>query len=240
MAATSHSPLLQIGSIAKRFGTIDAICDARFSLFAGEVLGLIGPNGSGKTTLLDCLCGLLPADRHEVLCGSRRMLPRRLRDVLFYVPEAAIPCPEETVKQVLGFFAAAFRMPRDRIDQVVGDLGLDFVMASRAGQLSKGWRRRLLLAIGLLSPQPVLVMDEPFDGLDLRQTRDAMMVLRAAAAGGRTLLLSIHTLADAERVCDRFVLLSAGRVVGEGSVGELRVGVGNPIATLEVIFLART
>jgi ABC-2 type transport system ATP-binding protein len=240
MFSTTNPLLLQVRNIAKRFGSIPAIGAARFSLFAGEVLGLIGPNGSGKTTLLDCLCGLQPADSHEVLCGSQRMRPRQLRDVLFYVPEAATPYPEDTVQQVLRFFGAAFRLPKDRLDQVVGDLGLEAVMVSRSGQLSKGWRRRLLLAIGLLSPQPALVMDEPFDGLDLRQTREVMRVLRAAAARGRALLLSIHTLSDAERVCDRLVLLSASRVVGEGSLGELRVQSGNPNATLEDIFLART
>lgn len=240
MGPANALPLLSVRGLAKRFGAIDAISDAHFSVLAGEVLGLLGPNGSGKTTLLDCLCGLQPADRHDVLYAGQRFAPRRLRDVLFYVPEAVVPYPEDRVKQVLAFFGAAFRLRRDRVEHVVGDLGLGAALTLRVGQLSKGWRRRLLLAIGLLSPRPVLVMDEPFDGLDLRQTRDAMTVLRAAAALGRALLLSIHSLTDAERVCDRLVLLSAGRVVGEGTLADLRVQAGNAHATLEDIFLART
>jgi ABC-2 type transport system ATP-binding protein len=99
------------------------------------------------------------------------------------------------------------------------DLGplLDFTI----GSLSKGQRKRVLLGIGLLTPQPVLLADEPFDGLDLRQTRDVARTLRAHAAAGRTLLLSIHQIADAARVCDRFVLLGGGRVCGEGTLDEL-------------------
>jgi len=96
------------------------------------------------------------------------------------------------------------------------------VLTKTVGALSKGYRRRLLLAVGLLAPQPLLAMDEPFDGLDLRQTREVMGLLRRVAEGGRALLLSIHQLTDAERVCDRFVLLAAGRVRGEGTLAELR------------------
>jgi ABC-2 type transport system ATP-binding protein len=97
-----------------------------------------------------------------------------------------------------------------------------------------------MLAIGLLTPQPVLVMDEPFDGFDLRQTRDVVRMLRELAAGGRTLVLAIHQLADAERVCDRFLLLADGRVLAHGTLDELRSRTARPRASLEDIFLALT
>jgi ABC-2 type transport system ATP-binding protein len=89
------------------------------------------------------------------------------------------------------------------------------------GALSKGQRKRALLAVGMLTPHPVLLCDEPFDGLDLRQTREVGAALREHAAAGRTLFLSIHQINDAARVCDRFVLLSAGRVCHTGAVEEL-------------------
>src|SRR6202044_2982750 len=89
------------------------------------------------------------------------------------------------------------------------------------GALSKGQRKRVLLGIGLLTPQPALLIDEPFEGLDLRQARDIAAALRTHAARGRTLFLSIHQISDAARFCDRFVLLSAGRICGEGTVPEL-------------------
>jgi ABC-2 type transport system ATP-binding protein len=108
--------------------------------------------------------------------------------------------------------------------------------------LSKGERKRFLLALGLLAPQPLLLLDEPFDGLDLRQTREVIGLLREAAARGKTLFLSIHQLTDAARACDRFVLLADGRVVGEGTLDELqgRAGVTAESSGLEEVFLALT
>ena len=100
--------------------------------------------------------------------------------------------------------------------------------------------KRLLLALGLLTPQPLLMLDEPFDGLDLRQTRDVMTLLKSHAANGRTLMLSIHQLVDAGRVCDRLVMLSAGKVVGEGSIDELRARANLNAGGVEEIFLALT
>jgi ABC-type multidrug transport system ATPase subunit len=97
-----------------------------------------------------------------------------------------------------------------------------------------------MLAVGLLTPQPTLMLDEPFDGLDLRQTRDVMRIIREAAQGGRTMFLSIHQLIDAERICDRLVLLSGGRVVGEGTLDELRARAGVTTGGLEEVFLALT
>src|SRR5207237_5798343 len=108
------------------------------------------------------------------------------------------------------------------------------------GTLWQGQRKRALLGIGLLTPQPALLIDEPFDGLDLRQARDIAQALRAHAERGRTLFLSIHHISDAARFCDRFVLLSSGRVCGEGTVQELAALAGGPYENLEGVFLALT
>jgi ABC-2 type transport system ATP-binding protein len=138
--------------------------------------------------------------------------------------------------------------------EVVSKLGLEPLLDKRISALSKGQRKRALLAFGLLTPQPVLLADEPFEGLDLRQTREVAEALRDYAAGGRTLVLSIHQITDAARVCDRFVLLSGGRICGEGTHDDLRFLAGQkhlrehsdparPQAapdTLEEIFLALT
>jgi ABC-type multidrug transport system ATPase subunit len=97
-----------------------------------------------------------------------------------------------------------------------------------------------MLAVGLLTPHATLMLDEPFDGLDLRQTRDVMRVIRDAAGAGRTMFLSIHQLIDAERICDRLVLLSGGRVVGEGTLDELRARTAIASGGLEEVFLALT
>jgi len=125
-------------------------------------------------------------------------------------------------------------------DEVVARLDLGPLLASPMGRLSKGQRKRAVLAVGMLAPHPVLLADEPFDGLDLRQTREVGAALRAHAAAGRTLFLSIHQIGDAARICDRFVLLSAGRVCGEGTLPELAARVSSNPSNLEDIFLALT
>jgi ABC-type multidrug transport system ATPase subunit len=106
--------------------------------------------------------------------------------------------------------------------------------------LSKGYSRRLMLTLGLLTPHPLLLMDEPFDGFDLRQTREIVNLLRRKVAKGRTFILAIHQLPDAERVCDRFILLADGRVRGIGTLGDLRARTGISNGSLEDIFLALT
>jgi ABC-2 type transport system ATP-binding protein len=110
-------------------------------------------------------------------------------------------------------------------------------MKKTVTSLSKGFRRRLLLLIGLLSPQPLLLLDEPFDGFDLRQTLGVMELLRETLSG-RTLLLSIHQLTEAEKICDRFILLNTGSVAASGSLNQLREQAGLTTGGLEEVFLA--
>jgi ABC-type multidrug transport system ATPase subunit len=98
----------------------------------------------------------------------------------------------------------------------------------------------LTLALALLTPQLALLMDEPFDGFDIRQTREIMALMRRVAAQDRTFILAIHQIADAERVCDRFILLVEGRVCGVGSLDDLRARIGQATARLEDVFLALT
>jgi ABC-type multidrug transport system ATPase subunit len=126
------------------------------------------------------------------------------------------------------------------VAETVCSLGLAPVLRKRVLALSKGYARRVMLALALITPHPLLLMDEPFDGFDLRQTREIMGLLRQVAAQGRTLVLAIHQLVDAERVCDRFVLLADGRLRGIGSLDELRSRTGQAAAGLEDVFLALT
>src|SRR2546430_59278 len=132
------------------------------------------------------------------------------------------PWAQQSVRWVLGFFAQLYANSDVKIAPLVEPLRLEALMRARIVSLSKGERKRVLLALGLLTPQPLLMLDEPFDGLDLRQTRDVMTLVRSETGTGRTLMLSIHQLVDAGRVCDRLVLLSDGRAVGEGTLPELK------------------
>jgi ABC-2 type transport system ATP-binding protein len=232
--------MLQVTALTKRYGDQVALADIALTVRAGEILGLIGPNGAGKTTVLEVLAGVLPADAADLRWCGAPLPPARRRDVLFYLPDGLRPYHEQPVARVLGFFAGVYRRSPAHLAGVVAAVGLAPVLTKRVQALSKGYNRRLMLAVGLLTPQPLLLMDEPFDGFDLRQTREIMRVLRRYAAAGRTLVLAIHQLLDAERVCDRFVLLADGRVRGAGTLDELRTRTQLPAGTLEEVFLALT
>ncbi|HEY9233083.1 MAG TPA: ABC transporter ATP-binding protein, partial [Blastocatellia bacterium] len=232
--------LLSVQEISKRFGRQQALDGVSFTVREGDVMGLIGPNGAGKTTLFECVAGLLPANGGEVAFRDQKIAPGRRKEALFYMPDGILPWAEQTVRWALGFFEKLYSGSQTKAAALVAPLKLNPLLGARLGTLSKGERKRVLLALALLTPQPLLMLDEPFDGLDLRQTRDVMALLRTHAAGGRTLLLSIHQLVDAARVCDRLVLLSAGRVVGEGNLDELRAQAELAEGGLEEIFLALT
>jgi ABC-2 type transport system ATP-binding protein len=229
--------LLAAKGITKHYGPNAVLRDVRFSVRECEILGLIGPNGAGKTTLFECLAGLIPMDAGAIQFQT----PAPRKQSLFYMPDGIRPWPDQTVAWALAFFEKLYAREKGEGAALAESLHLGRLLRSRIGSLSKGESKRLLLALGLLTPQPLLLLDEPFDGLDFRQTRDVMTLLREIPPErGRTLFLSIHQLTDAARVCDRLVLLSRGQVAGEGTLDELRIQAGVSGGGLEEIFLALT
>lgn len=235
----SAPPLLLVSGLSKVFGTLTAIHDVSFRVERGEILGLIGPNGAGKTTLFECLAGVLPQSGGKLLSAPDTPLTEQERSsLMFFVPDGIRPYPEQPVGWVLDFALGLFGGDPVNRERVIERLKLTPLLDQRLGTLSKGQAKRTMLAFGLLTPQPILMIDEPFEGLDLRQTRDAAVTLRQYADDGRTLFLSIHQIADAARVCDRLVLLSDGRVRGEGTAPELMDSCHE--SSLEGAFLALT
>jgi ABC-2 type transport system ATP-binding protein len=237
--------LFEVKGLSKQFGRIAALSDVAFHVREGEVLGLIGPNGAGKSTLFECLAGVLPADAGYITSGGRAVGNTDRRSLLFYVPDGISPWPAQSVGWALDFTVGFLRGRANLREEVIAQLDLLALLNQPIGTLSKGQRKRALLAIGLLTPQPALLIDEPFEGLDLRQARDIASALRVHAARGRTLFLSIHQISDAARFCDRFILLSGGRVCGEGTVPELAAlaaahHASLPSEDLEEVFLALT
>jgi ABC-2 type transport system ATP-binding protein len=233
-------PTVRIDGLSKRYGSFWALRDASFAIRPGEILGLIGPNGSGKTTLFRCVAGLTPATQGTIAIGGAPITTAKRKQHLFFVPDGIQPWAEQSVSWVLGFIRRLHGATPRFSAHVRTALGLDGLKDARLGELSKGEHRRVMLAVGLLTPHPLLMLDEPFDGLDFRQSREVMRVLRLHVATGRTLFLSIHQLRDAGLICDRLVLLSEGRVVGEGTMDELRTHSGLTGGELEEVFLALT
>jgi ABC-2 type transport system ATP-binding protein len=234
---------VRVDGLSKSYGRIHALESVGFSIRAGEILGLIGPNGAGKTTLFECMAGLEVADRGDISFGDLPGNGRLRSSKLFYVPDGIAPWPDQPVRWVLGYCLGFFGGRREIYEQVIADLALEPLMRVPIRALSKGQRKRTLLALGLLAPQPILLIDEPFEGLDLRQSREAAATLRKHITPDRTFFLSIHQIADAAKVCDRFVLLSGGRVVAEGTrdvliaVARQRAGHDLP-EDFEEVFLA--
>ena len=234
------SALMRVAGLSKRYGDQQALADVSFDVPSNEIVGLIGPNGAGKTTLLEAVAGLIPVDSGDVLWRDNTLPFNQRRGSIFFLPDGIRPWQEQYVLQVIVFFATVYGRPAPTLANIIRLLGLSPVLRKRVDTLSKGFCRRLMLALALLTPHSLLLMDEPFDGFDLRQTHEIMNVLREVALGGRTLVLAIHQLIDAERICDRFVLLAGGRVRGSGTLDELRRRTGLVGAGLEDVFLALT
>jgi ABC-type multidrug transport system ATPase subunit len=245
--------MVVVDRLTKTYGRTTALSDVSLTVRTGEVLGLIGPNGAGKTTLFECLAGVLPYDTGRITIEGTPLTSAGQGSRIFYMPDAIAPWPSQTVRWALDFAAGFFGGSPASVPDVVARLDLRPLLGSVVATLSKGQRKRVLLGIGMVTPHPLLLCDEPFDGLDLRQTREISGALREHAAAGRTLFLSIHQISDAARVCDRFVLLSGGRVRGEGTLEELNARNqnrnanpnSNPLnllnpTSLEDIFLALT
>lgn len=226
--------MLRVTGLTKRYGALRALDAVSFEIKQGEVLGVIGPNGSGKTTLFECIAGVMPFDAGRVDASHP----------LFYLPDGIAPWPAQRVGWALRFVEGYFGAPAGQRDAVIAALDLAPLLDQRIAHLSKGQRKRALLGASLLTSRPVILADEPFDGLDLKQSREVASALRTFARDGRTLVLSIHQITDAARVCDRFVLLSGGTVRGEGTLDQLIAlaasrGSAGAI-TLEEAFLALT
>jgi ABC-2 type transport system ATP-binding protein len=236
------SEILEIGRVRHRFGAVTALDEVRLAVGAGECVALLGPNGAGKTTLMECLAGLRPRTSGIFYQGEEAPPDWDPRHLMFYLPNGVSPYAEFYTIEVLTFFGRLYEVDPTRWERIiVEELALVPVLQKKVSALSKGNLQRLLIALALMSPQPLLALDEPFDGLDIHQTHAMMGILRDLRAQKRTLLLCIHQLSDAERICDRLLLLSTGRMVGMGTLAELREQAGlDASSNLEDIFLALT
>ena len=163
--------VLRVAHLAKHYDHEAAIADVTFSVIPGEVLGIVGPNGAGKTTLLETLAGLLAASSGTVFWRGRELPVPRRKEALFYLPDGVKPYQDRFAAEVVSFFASVYGRSDREVAARIDSVGLAPALGKRVHALSKGYTRRLLLALGLLTPQDMLLMDEPFDGFDLRQTR---------------------------------------------------------------------
>ncbi len=237
VASIATEPLLEVSALTVRIGPALILEDLAFQIHPGELLGLIGPNGAGKTTLLEALAGFLPIQHGRGIWKGKELPRQRWGDHLFYMPDGIAPFTDHRVTEVLEAFRVFSDRTRGEAKRLVSSLNLEAALPKRVGELSKGNRKRLMLALAFLSRRELLLLDEPFDGLDLQQTLAAIDLLRALRDEGRTFLFSIHELRQAERVCERFLLLRGGRLIARGTLPELLAQSGTGDG-LEGVFLA--
>lgn len=218
--------MIQISHVSKVYGSFPAVQDVSLDIVPGQVVGLLGPNGAGKTTTIRMITGFLPPSSGKIkVCGHDTIDDSlAARRSLGYLPESAPLYPEMRVKDYLSFRARLFgvrRGDRKRAILRAGDkCKLLEVMGRRIGHLSKGFKQRVGLAAAILHDPPVLILDEPSNGLDPTQIRETRTLIRDLAMN-RTVLVSSHILPEVERTCDRVVIIARGRIRADGAPAEL-------------------
>jgi ABC-2 type transport system ATP-binding protein len=213
---------LDVSRIAKRYGNVHAVDGISFQVQPGELVGLLGPNGAGKSTALRVISGLVQADTGSVQLGGHDVRTARrsaLRAAGFLVESPALPA-ELTVRASLAWVAWLGGKPllAARCREVLAQVGLSDVAERRVRQLSLGMKQRLAIAVAVLERPPLLVLDEPLNGLDPPGVRDISELLRGLTAEGTGLLVSSHLLDEVERTASRVLVMARGRLVAEQPV----------------------
>lgn len=231
--------LLCVKDLNRSIGGQKILSAIRLQIEAGKIVAIIGPNGAGKTTLMECVSGLQPHDGSVEIEGA--VVPAGLRHrFIFYQPDQVLPYPDHGVYSTLLFFQSMLSAGAERLNEIIDRLKLESVLNKAVRELSRGYQKRLLIAIGLLSKSPILLLDEPFEGLDIKQTKEVVAILNDEKSNGRTLVLSIHQIADAQRIADEFLLVSEGKILGGGTLEHLREKSGLSQGSLEDVFVALT
>ncbi|HAE27703.1 MULTISPECIES: ABC transporter ATP-binding protein [Hyphomonas] len=218
--------MLDIRNLEKSFGAKRAVQGVSFTLDKGTVLGFLGPNGAGKSTTMRMIAGVLEPDSGDALIDGKSIVSdrRTAQAALGYLPEGAPLYEDMTPPEFLSFMAAARKIDRakrkDAVERAIADARITTVAGQRIGSLSKGYRRRVGLAGAILHDPPVLLLDEPTDGLDPNQKR-AVRALIARMAPTKAILISTHTLTEVPAMCTRAIIVDRGRVVADGTPAEL-------------------
>jgi ABC-2 type transport system ATP-binding protein len=213
---------MEVSGLRKRFGAATALDGMSFTVGAGQVTGFIGPNGAGKSTTMRVILGLDAADAGTALIGGRpyRSLREPLRHVGSLLDAAALQ-PGRTARNHLLWLAHSQGLPARRVDEVIDLAGLRSAARRKAGGFSLGMRQRLGIAAAMLGDPPVLMLDEPFNGMDPEGIVWMRGFLKALAAEGRAVLVSSHLMSELEGTADHLVVAGRGRVIADASTREL-------------------
>ncbi|TFV58304.1 ABC transporter ATP-binding protein [Geodermatophilus sp. DF01-2] len=227
--------MITVSGLTKRYGDRTVVDAVSFELEPGTVTGFLGPNGAGKTTTMRMVTGLVPATSGQALVGGRPYpsLPNP-GAVMGTLLDAGAVHPGRTGRTHLRILAATVGVADRRVDEVLSLVGLSDAAGQRIGGYSLGMRQRLGIAAALLADPPVLMFDEPANGLDPEGIRWMRDLLRGHAARGGTVLLSSHLLGEVEHTVDRLVVIGGGRVVADGPIAALLGTDGTAVRAVDV------
>jgi ABC-2 type transport system ATP-binding protein len=232
--------ILSVDRLTKRYGALTAIRDLSFDVRSGEVLGLLGPNGSGKSTTVKILTGLLRPTGGLVRIDGRDALDDlpSYKSMIGYVPEEPHLYSYLTGPEYLQLIGRLRLLPEavldDKIERFLQMLGIYDDRYQTLSAYSKGMRQKVLVAAAVLHDPPIVILDEPFSGLDVSAARVLKAFVRTLAAEGKLVVFSSHVLEVVEQVCSRVVILKDGHVVGHDSVDHLRATLQLP--SLDAVF----
>lgn len=219
--------VLECEGLVKAFDDLVAVDDVGFHIAAGETYGLLGPNGAGKTTSISMIAGILESDSGRVTVGGTEITTRTTegKRQIGYVPQDIAIYPDLTARENLRFFGKLYGIAKtrldERIDEVLGVIGLSDRGDDRTDEYSGGMRRRLNIGIGLLHEPLLLILDEPTVGVD-PQSRNAILEgVEALGQTGTAVLYTTHYMEEAERLCDRVAIIDGGKIRAEGTRREL-------------------
>ena len=238
--------MIEVTGLGKRYRDRVAVEELTFSVPEGEILGFLGPNGAGKSTTMRILTGYLPATSGTVKVAGFDVFeePYEVKRRIGYLPETPPLYPEMTVKGYLRFVASLKGVRRGQLatelERVSHATGVSEVMDRLIQNLSKGFRQRVGVAQALLGNPPVLILDEPTEGLDPSQRAEVRQLIKGLA-GQHTVILSTHILSEVTMTCERVLILNQGRMVAFDEIRNLAHALGQGDQTsLEDIFLKLT
>jgi ABC-2 type transport system ATP-binding protein len=230
---------IEVAGVRKRFGPTVALDGMTFTVQPGQVTGFVGPNGAGKSTTMRVILGLDAADQGSALIGGQPYAG--LRHPLSHVGallDASALQPSRSARNHLLWLAHSQGLGAQRVDQVIEAAGLQSAVRRKAGGFSLGMRQRLGIAAALLGDPPVLMMDEPFNGMDPEGIVWMRGFLRSLATQGRAVLVSSHLMSELEDTADHLVVVGRGRVIADTSVAELIAAASGDRITLRTAIRA--
>jgi len=241
MTSADGAPILEAIEISKSYGARVALDNLSLAVKPGEVAGLLGPNGAGKTTTLSILSTLMKPDRGRVLIDGKspKSDPRRLGRMLGLVPQSLALYPTLSAAQNVRHFARMQGLSSSAASEacarVLEEVGLTERADDPMHSFSGGMKRRLNLACGIVHRPAVLMLDEPTVGVDLQSREQILTLVRRCADAGAAVIYSTHYMEEAERICDRVLLIDRGKLIADGTVEQL-VALGGARPRLELTY----